>query len=299
MEEISSGFPDNQTDYKGLVITDFDGTLVDSNKNLKTDDYNTLVYLKKAGFLRVIATGRHLYSLFKQIDHTFPVDYVIFSSGAGIWDHNKKQCVRMISMEPGEVRQVASLFCEFSLDFAVHKPIPDNHYFFYYLQANNNDDFVRRVRYYNKFTSRWTILPSEYPWACQLLTIITGNRQDYTSIYDTVRSKLPGFTVIRTTSPLDHMSLWIEIFPKKVSKGQTSSWLASRFYLTRQKTLAIGNDYNDTDLLSWAGTSYVVSNAPDELKSLFPSVASHNKCGFSQAVKKWLTFKGPDIKTPG
>lgn len=287
MEEIiRTDYIDTRTNYRGIVITDLDGTLLDSEKNLKDEDHNTLISLKQAGFLRVIATGRHLYSLFKHIDHTFPVDYVIFSSGAGIWDQNKQHYIRMITMESGDVQKAASLFCRLSLDFAVHKPIPDNHYFFYYLQKKNNHDFDRRIQYYKDFASRWEKLPSQYPSATQLLAIITGNR--HTHIYNKVRKNLPGFTVIRTTSPMDHKSLWIEIFPQEVSKGQTSSWLASQFCLGKEKTLAIGNDYNDMDLLSWAKTAYVVSNAPDKLKNQFPSVVSHNECGFTQAVKKWL-----------
>ena len=190
-------------------------------------------------------------------------------------------------MESGDVQKVASLFCQLSLDFAVHNPIPDNHYFFYYLQKKNNHDFERRIQLYHDFASRWEILPPQYPRATQLLAIITGNRHSH--IYNDVHTKLPGFTVIRTTSPMDHESLWIEVFPQAVSKGQTSAWLASRFGLSKEKSLAIGNDYNDMDLLSWAKTAYVVSNAPDELKHQFPSVVSHNECGFTQAVKKWFT----------
>ncbi|MBN2533734.1 MAG: HAD family phosphatase [Spirochaetales bacterium] len=287
MEEIiSTDVINNHTDYRGLVITDLDGTLLDSNSNIKTEDYNTLLHLEQNGFLRVIATGRNLYSLFNRIDPGFPVDYIIFSSGAGIWDQKNKRYIRMITMESDEVQKAASLFCEFSLDFAVHHPIPDNHHFSYYLQKDKNEDFIRRVQHYRDFASRWENLPSIYPRASQVLTIITGNRDN--SIYYDIRMKLPGFTVIRTTSPMDHTSLWIETFPQNVSKGQASAWLASRFGVNRENTLAIGNDYNDTDLLSWAKTAYVVSNAPDELKKMFPSVVSHNECGFSAAVNKWF-----------
>jgi HAD superfamily hydrolase (TIGR01484 family) len=275
--------------HRGIVITDFDGTLVDSKKNLKEKDHKTLHYLEKAGFIRVIATGRHLYSLFKQIDATFPVDYIIFSSGAGIWDQKNRCFVRMITMEPDEVKNVASSFCELNLDFAVHNPIPDNHYFSYYLKKTDNHDFNRRIHHYKEYASRWETLPPRFPGASQLLSIVTGTGNNH--IYDTVCEKLPGFTTIRTTSPMDMESLWIEIFPRVVSKGQTSSWLASLFNLNSGHALAIGNDYNDTDLLSWAGTAFVVSNAPDTLKNSYPTVVSNNECGFTQAVRQWLSEK--------
>ena len=129
-------------------------------------------------------------------------------------------------------------------------------------------------------------IPSTLPHASQLLAVITNHSQF--KMYEKIAAALPGFTVVRTTSPLDHTSLWIEVFPHNVSKGSTSSWLASRFHLNHEKACAIGNDYNDLDLLSWAGHAYVVSNGPEKMKHMFPVVASNNECGFSQAVEKWL-----------
>jgi len=132
----------------------------------------------------------------------------------------------------------------------------------------------------------WKTLPSQFFKASQLLSIVTNHTHEH--IYDEICENLPGFTVIRTTSPLDHTSLWIEVFPENVSKGKTSMWLASQCNIGNNKVLAIGNDYNDLDLLVWAKTAYIVSNGPEDLRTMFPSVASHNECGVSEAVKKWL-----------
>ncbi|MBN2441051.1 MAG: HAD family phosphatase [Spirochaetales bacterium] len=293
IETLSLPIDRSSFDYKGIVITDLDGTLLDKNRKLKEQDYKTLVMLKHAGFLRVLATGRNLYSLFSTIDDSFPVDYIIFSCGAGVWDHTTKDYTRIITMDSPEVQQVASFFASHSLDFAVHNPIPDNHYFYYYLKNDDNQDFEHRIRIYKEYTSRWENLPSQFPRASQLLAIVTNLRQKtdqhHQHIYDEVSIHLPGFTVIRTTSPLDHVSLWIEVFPENVSKGKTSHWLASQFNIDKNNVLAVGNDYNDLDLLTWATSAYIVSNGPADLKAMFPSVASHDECGFSEAVKKWLT----------
>ena len=52
--------------------------------------------------------------------------------------------------------------------------------------------------------------------------------------------------------------------------------------------MAIGNDYNDMDLLEWTGSGYVVDNAPVELKDRFCPVASNNHGGVADAVERWL-----------
>ena len=52
--------------------------------------------------------------------------------------------------------------------------------------------------------------------------------------------------------------------------------------------LAVGNDYNDLDLLSWAHTGFLVDNAPEELKIQYENVSSNNDNGFTKAVDKWM-----------
>jgi hydroxymethylpyrimidine pyrophosphatase-like HAD family hydrolase len=42
------------------------------------------------------------------------------------------------------------------------------------------------------------------------------------------------------------------------------------------------------DLLEWAAHSFVVENAPDDLKYLFQQVASNNNGGVAEAVSRWL-----------
>jgi hydroxymethylpyrimidine pyrophosphatase-like HAD family hydrolase len=41
-------------------------------------------------------------------------------------------------------------------------------------------------------------------------------------------------------------------------------------------------------MLKWTKFSYIVNNAPIELKHQFTKVASNEDSGFSQAVKHWL-----------
>ena len=103
-----------------------------------------------------------------------------------------------------------------------------------------------------------------------------------------LKQKLSGLTVIRTTSPLDHQSTWYEIFPSNVSKSSAAAWVCSEFNLDSNEVFAIGNDYNDLDLLRWCTRSRVVANAPAELTSEFEVVASHDDDGFAQAVFEWL-----------
>ncbi|MDX1435151.1 MAG: HAD hydrolase family protein, partial [Gammaproteobacteria bacterium] len=67
-----------------MVVTDLDGTLLDSSARLGPVNRGALERLGEHGVLRVVATGRSLHSARLVIDRDFPIDYLVFSSGVGI-----------------------------------------------------------------------------------------------------------------------------------------------------------------------------------------------------------------------
>ena len=281
---------------RGMVVTDLDGTLRSSDGRISETDLRTLRDLGAKGYLRAIATGRSLYSLWKikEKDH-LPIDYVIFSSGAGIFDYQSKKIIRKALLEAGKVKKAARLLAELNLDFMIHLPIPDNHHFIYYESGRKTEDFGSRRRLYKDVSSPFDGNFDKLGPGTQLIAIVSHSpsksQVTAASVFEQITRALEGFAVIRTTSPLDGQSTWIEIFPKGVNKGCTTEWLAKAQGLVSTDVLSIGNDYNDLDLLEWAGTSFVVANAPPELKMRFDTVPSNDANGLSEAVRRWLSTK--------
>ena len=157
------------------------------------------------------------------------------------------------SLKRTEVQKVALILRSRDLDFMIHRPIPENHFFTYYPSGRDNPDFESRCLIYKKFATTGSLPTRQFPPACQLLAIENENHRQ--SLYEEIKNKLKYLKVIRTTSPLNGRSTWIEIFPGTVSKGLASSWLAARLGLKADQVMALGNDYNDLDLLHWAGES--------------------------------------------
>ena len=69
---------------KGLFITDFDRTLLRSDGTLAKRDIDTLQSLARYGIRTAVATGRSLYSFNNSPGINLPVDYIIFTTGAGV-----------------------------------------------------------------------------------------------------------------------------------------------------------------------------------------------------------------------
>lgn len=278
----------------GLFVTDFDGTLLRSDRTFAENDLLALKKLGAMNIIRVIATGRSIYSFNTVVGSDLPVDFVIFSTGAGVSHFHSGQIVRKISLEDGEVKRATDVLLAARLDFMIHRPIPDNHHFSYVAVNAGNTDFEHRISLYEPYAVEMKESADGFGPATQLLAVLPPSQNMV--ILDELREKLSDFNVIQTTSPLDGKSTWIEIFPANVSKSQTAEWLAMELNVEPSNIVSLGNDYNDIDLLEWSTDRYVVENAPADLKARFPSVASNNNCGVAEAVERWLARPGTNFK---
>ena len=136
---------------QGLFVMDLDGTLLRTDRTFSSIDIAALKQLGERGIVRAIATGRHLYS-FNTVDvGDLPVDFIIFSMGAGVQQHAGGKVVRRVSLESHEAKQACEVLLANRLDFMIHRTIPDNHMFSYFRSNGGNDDFERRVKLYSRF----------------------------------------------------------------------------------------------------------------------------------------------------
>ena len=269
-----------------IVITDFDGTLINNNREVSLADMKSLYCLGEKNIIRVIATGRNFFSISKAIKDNFPIDYLIFSSGAGIYDWKKKVLMHSQFLPDIEVKQISKILINNNVDFMIHEIIPENHKFVFYRSFNHNPDFERRILVYKEFAIELDLSAESYKHACQILAVFPNN----INLFDEIQQKFNDIKIIRTTSPLDGDSIWMEIFPETVSKGHAVDWLCKKLNINQAKTISIGNDYNDIDMLEYTAEKYVVSNAPNDLKERFPVCKSNQESGFTNALDLYFDF---------
>jgi hydroxymethylpyrimidine pyrophosphatase-like HAD family hydrolase len=268
------------------LITDLDGTLLDQNSRCSLRNFKCLEILGERGILRGIATGRSLFSARKALTPDFPIDYLIFSSGAGVMHWPKQELIFSAHLQSAEIQPLLTVLQAEKLDFMVHGPIPDNHHFMYQQNSIENPDFVSRLALYQGYGQ--PLIDNSLAWSEITEILMITPADEALTRFDWLVKNWPQYQIIRATSPLDMVSGWLEVFPRYISKSQTSHWLLEQHRLDPNQTLAVGNDYNDTDLLAWAGSACVVANAPLELRQNYREVASHCQDGFSEAVEHWL-----------
>ena len=61
------------------IITDLDGTLLPRGGSISSGTLEAFRLAGNKGCIRIIATGRNLYSALKILPAGFPIDYLVFS----------------------------------------------------------------------------------------------------------------------------------------------------------------------------------------------------------------------------
>lgn len=72
---------------------------------------------------------------------------------------------------------------------------------------------------------------------------------------------------VRTEYPARDLAI-LDLLPAGISKGQALRRLAARLGVDRKETMAIGDNFNDVEMLEWAGQSILMANAAQELRTL-------------------------------
>ncbi len=95
-------------------------------------------------------------------------------------------------------------------------------------------------------------------------------------------------TVLRTEYPLRDLSI-VDILNQGCSKGHALERWAKYRGIPRDQVMAIGDNYNDIEMLAFAGYPVIMGNASDELRDRGWAVTLPNdQCGVAAAVDQVL-----------
>jgi len=274
-----------------LIVSDLDGTLLSKKIPLSDRNRQSFEKARSLGGICAIATGRSLFGVTEDLDPGFPIDYLIFSSGSGIYDWQKKNLLHQYSLNTPQVEEVFHYLESFStlkpaLDFTIQLEAPHSHRFVFSPENPSNSDFVARLKYHQNHGA--PLNRKNLPQSASEF-IIVQPKETGSQVFEKMRQDLGDqYNVVRATSPIDGQSVWIEIFHSKASKANAADWIRTRHLLPKATTFALGNDYNDLQLLGWAENPLVVGDAVPELLEKFEAVTEHSNSALAHALEIWL-----------
>ncbi len=270
------------------LFCDLDDTLIAGGRGLSENNRELMRRLRAGGVRIVPASGRNWRTLHQVLPPDTPVDYAVYSTGAGILDWRSGQILRRVELDPGRTVWGIQALRGFGVDFMIHSGWPDNHAFCYCAatpEAECASDFYRRLH----GNPDAVPLAAGTDWkipATQFLVILNADAGKLARAIGECFQR--DFSVVRATSPMDHRSIWLEIFAPGVNKASGAEWLLENAAENAaNETFALGNDHNDWELLNWADHALVMADAPPELIARFPRLACAPETALAAAAKIW------------
>lgn len=105
-------------------------------------------------------------------------------------------------------------------------------------------------------------------------------------------SGLQHITVVRTEYPLRDLSI-VDVLNRDCSKGHAVERWARHRGIAREQVMAIGDNYNDVEMLAFAGLPFIMGNASEELKARgWPVTLSNDENGVAAAIEQVLGGSG-------
>ena len=88
---------------------------------------------------------------------------------------------------------------------------------------------------------------------------------------------------------------YLEFMNKEATKGRALQAVSEYFSIDRQAVMAIGDSYNDIEMLKWAGVGVAVGNAPPEVKQYADYVTvSNDEDGVAAALQHLILDRPAD-----
>ena len=79
----------------------------------------------------------------------------------------------------------------------------------------------------------------------------------------------------------------VDVTAPDATKGRALAWRAEQLGLTRDEVMAVGDNFNDVEMLEYAGTPVLMANAVEGLRRPGWHVTGHqDEAGLAQAVRK-------------
>jgi Cof subfamily protein (haloacid dehalogenase superfamily) len=245
----------SRTIHDYLIVSDLDNTLLTAKEGIPEYNIEMISKFQKMGGLFTVATGRSVDSVANYLGKVSLNCPAIVYNGGIIYDFNSNRILQKHIMPESSAEVLSDILssfpdigCEVMCDNLRTYWIRENSFTYAHLHGE-------RMSYVN------TDLRSVANKWIKVLFSAESRRLAQVKEYCESLNRTDMDFVMTSEN-------YLEILPKGISKGKALSTLCSLTGKNIANTVAIGDYYNDIEILSSAGLSVCVDNAPDEVKKI-------------------------------
>ena len=266
-----------------LLIVDIDGTIAGKSNQVSNRVKKAIRAAQAKGVRVGIATGRMYKSALRfhqEIGADFPV---IAYQGAWIQDPATGITHRHLPVPVKIARELIDYFEQPHLfdKLSLHVYLDDR----LYVRDINPDTEL----YVGRSGIEATPVGDLRKVLTDLPTKILAMSEDIPlidSLLVDLRQRYPQEALHITTS----VPIFLEATQSGVNKGSAIDYIATKLLgITAANVLAIGDNFNDVEMITYAGVGVAMGNAPDDVKSIADWVAPHIEAdGVAVAIEKFI-----------
>jgi Cof subfamily protein (haloacid dehalogenase superfamily) len=266
-----------------LVGIDIDGTLLDSSGRMPQANIDAIQDAVAAGIHVALVTGRS-YPAARPILDALPSSLTLIVSNGAVERGMDGSTLATRLLDRGTARAVLESTRSFRHAAAlVFDRDVDRQVMFETMDWTH----PARKAYWMRHASR---IAQSVPLEDALVedpiqVMFNGGVESMRSLVDTLRAGARDFTVALTEYEHRDFSL-VDVTSLSATKGRALSWRAGQLGLAREEVMAVGDNFNDLEMLEFAGLPVVMENAVAELKQRGWAITSDNdRAGLAEAIR--------------
>lgn len=238
-----------------LIAVDVDDTLVEPRGGVSERVVRAIERVLEGGVAVTIATGR-------TPSTTIPVaraagidDLIVCSNGALLVSVETERTVDAVTFDPGPVLE------------ELMEHLPDAVY-----AVEDVDGMFHTTRMFPSGPLGLSIreVPFEHLLTDPIVRVVVRSEKHTDEGFGAIIERLGYQSVIYGIAEV----AWMDVGPKGVNKATMLARLCEHRGYDPAKTIAIGDSWNDTAMLAWAGLGVAMDTAPDSVKSAADTVTS-------------------------
>lgn len=270
-------------DYR-LVAVDLDGTLMTSARSIAERDARALAVCVERGATIAIVTGRRFPAARPYIDALPIAPIVVANSGAIIKRSSDGPILRRRLLPVEVALAVLEVAASAGVEPVVHDG-PDAEGLLILRERARELPHVGRYVHQTFPPPVWvpSIRLERDPVQIGFASSISAIRD----LEARLGANLVNVSLARTEYPAEELAL-LDVLAAEANKAKALEFLSDYLEIPLSRSLAIGDNWNDLDMLSVAGRGVVMANADDALKEGFAVTKSNDDGGVAEAIERFV-----------
>ena len=250
-----------------LVVSDIDGTLKDKFHKIPSRNYEAIKKFTEAGGNFTLASGRLQSSLERNYNRITPNQPAIVLNGAGIYDFKSQRMIWRNTIGEKGREFVRFIYKEFD---EIFKSVDIGIYFDDYVYIVKSGLLSKSTMYFDKAKHEYVHSFEQVPDDGWMKVIFWSNPFTIVKLQNLIKemdNPDANFMLSSTFS--------LEMLQKDTHKGVGIMKLADMLGIEKSRVAAIGDYYNDWDMLKTVGLPACAGQAPSEIHKLCKFEACH------------------------